>query len=433
MKDKSQEKLIRALGLGALIVYGVGDILGAGIYAIVGKIAGHAGSLTWVSFAIAMTIVLFTALTYSELCSRYPRSGGVSVYVQEAFKSPFLSTLAGLLLLGATILSMSTLSHAFVGYLRSFGLNIPYWLGVFVFLTTLLFINLRGIRQSSLANIISTAVELSGLLIVLFFGIWYLFKNPEHHQNMPIETMPSVRDLFQGAALAFFAFTGFEDLANIAEEVKKPEKNIPRAMLSSLAMAGLLYLSVSWVATAIIPGSVLNNSQSPLLDVLGTSYPAMPKFIFTIIAIFAIANTTLLNYITASRLLYGMSKTRLLPEFLQRVHPRFHTPYIAILLIFPVVFGLGVAGTLSSLASATSAVVLTVFSLSSIALIKIKRDQKGSKKAFQVPVFIPCLAVILNAAAIAFLPLKNIFAAAIFILSCALIAKLAQMTWNEST
>lgn len=415
---KSQGGLMRALGLGALIIYGVGDILGAGIYAIVGKIAGHAGSLTWLSFSIAMAVVFLTALCYSELGSRFPKSGGVSIYIQEAFGSKWLSLFSGLLLLSATIFSMSTLSQAFVGYLRALGFHFPHWFGVSSFLIILLLINIRGIKQSSIANIVSTAVEVSGLLLVLVCGFWYLSKSNNQSVITPPAAMPGIRDVFQGAALAFFAFTGFEDLVNIAEEVKQPEKNLPRAILSSLGIAGLLYLSVGWMATAIIPGNELSQSDAPLLDVVSKSYPAMPTLVFSIIAIFAVSNTTLLNYITASRLLYGMSKTNLLPKFLQAVHGQFHTPYIAILVIFPLVLVLGLIGTLGELASATSAIVLTVFSFSCIALIKIKlknRVGKTNSKIFRIPMFVPWLAVALNMTAIAFLPIRNIIPAVVFI------------------
>lgn len=414
----SQGRLLRVLGLGALVIYGVGDILGAGIYAIIGKIAGHAGSLAWFSFAIAMSIVLLTALSYSELGSRFPMSGGVSVYIQKAFDRKWLSILAGLLLFSATIFSMSTLSQAFVGYLRAFGVNFPRWVGVSGFFIIILLINVRGIKQSSIANIISTAVEVSGLLIVLTFGFWYLFKSNNQPIVGPPENVKSIGDVLQGAALAFFAFTGFEDLANIAEEIKQPEKNLPRAILSSLGIAGLLYLGVSWIATAILPGSELGQSAAPLLDVVSKSYPAMPTYLFTIIAMFAVFNTTLLNYITASRLLYGMSKTHLLPKIIQRVHSRYHTPYIAILVIFPLVLGLGLVGTLGELASSTSALVLTVFSFSSIALIKIKLkkyEKNTNSKIFQIPMFVPWLAVALNITAILFLPPRHLISAAIFI------------------
>lgn len=438
MSIKSRGSLIRALGLGALIIYGVGDILGAGIYALVGKIAGHAGPLTWLSFVIAMSIIFLTALSYSELGSRFPRSGGVSIYIQEAFACKWLSILVGLLLFSATIFSMSTVSQAFVGYLRSFGYHFPNWLGILGFMVILLLINVRGIKQSSITNILSTAVEVSGLLIVLICGFWYL-SQPNHQLIItPPEGMPKIIDVFQGAALAFFAFTGFEDLANVAEEVKRPEKNLPRAILSSFGIAGLLYLGVSWMVTAIIPGSELGQSDAPLLDVVSKSYPAMPAFLFSIIAIFAVSNTTLLNYITGSRLLYGMSKAKLLPKFLQIVHRKYHTPYIAILVILPLVVGLGLINTLKELASSTSAIVLTVFSFSSIALIKIKlkeRRKKTSSKVLKIPLFVPCLAVVLNITAIAFLPLRNIISAAIFISMGMLISwigmKMGQKTTNK--
>lgn len=416
MSEKVHSGLIQALGLGALIIYGVGDILGAGIYALVGKIAGHAGPLTWLSFAIAMAIVFLTALSYSELGSRIPKSGGVSVYVQEAFDRKWLSICVGLLLFSATIFSMSTLSQAFAGYIKGIGLNLPNWVDVFGFFVILLLINVRGIKQSSIANIISTTIEVSGLFIVLGCGFWYLLTSNHHAVSMSSAAMPGIVDIFQGTALAFFAFTGFEDIANVAEEVKQPERNIPRAILSSLGIAGILYLSVSWMATAIIPGNVLNQSDAPLLDVVRKSYPPMPIYVFSLIAIFAVFNTTLLNYITASRLLYGMSESRLLPKFLQTVHSKYHTPYIAIFLIFPLVLGLGLVGTLKELASSTSAIVLTVFSFSNIALIKIKLTKKKiDSKTFSIPMIIPWLAVILNVIAISFLPFRSLIPAAIFI------------------
>lgn len=425
MHSHSQPQLIRALGIGSLIIYGVGDILGAGIYAIIGQIAGYAGSLTWLSFAIAMAIVFFTALTYSELGSRFPRSGGVSIYIQEAFNSPALSLFAGLLLLGATILSMSTLSHAFAGYLSAFGLGSSHWLAVTGFLMLLLLINMRGIKQSSMANIVSTLIEVSGLLIVLACGFWYVTTRAVPSLATQAEHMPGMRDVLQGAALAFFAFTGFEDLANIAEEVKQPEKNLPRAILSAIGTAGCLYLAVSWMATAVLPAPELSSSSAPLLAVVNKSYPAMPSFIFTLIAVFAVANTTLLNYITASRLLYGMAKTKLLPSFLQRVHPHFHTPYVAILVIFPLVLGLSLSGTLKGLASSTSAIVLLVFSLSNVALIKIKRDKNKksvNEQLFIIPMFIPFFAVALNLIALSYLPLSDIIPAVLFIVFSAVIS-----------
>ncbi|KTC86574.1 APC family permease [Legionella brunensis] len=428
---QSKNGLIRALSLGALITYGVGDILGAGVYALIGKIAGHAGPLAWLSFTIAMSVVFLTALSYSELCSRFPKSGGVSIFIQEAFGQEWLSILVGFLLFSATILSMSTLSQAFIGYLRALGFMMPNWLGIAGFLSILLLINVRGIKQSSITNIISTAVEVSGLLMVLAFGCLYLLKTNNQPIVTPPESMPGVGDVLHGAALAFFAFIGFEDLANVAEEVKKPEKNLPRGILYSLGIAGLLYLGVSWVSTAIVPMSELNQSNSPLLEVVSKSYPEMPISLFSVIAIFAVSNSTLVNYITASRLLYGMSKVNLLPKFLQTIHRGYHTPYVAILLIFPLVLGLASFGSLKGLAGSTSAVILTVFSFSSVALIKVKlkeRNRKTSAQLFRVPMLVPWLAVILNITAIGFLPFYSIILAAVFIAVGLMIIAFFRMT-----
>lgn len=397
-----KEKLARVLGLGALIIYGVGDILGAGIYAIIGKIAGLSGPLTWLSFAIALFIVFLTALCYCELVSRFPKSGGVSIYIQEAFERNWLSILVGLLLFSATILSMSTLSQAFVGYLKTFGFNIPRWAGTSGFFIVMIVINVRGIKQSSLANIISTTIEVAGLIIVLALGLWYLLNT-----NMAIthlQNHPDIKNILKGTALAFFAFTGFEDLVNIAEEVKKPERSLPRAILTSLVIAGFLYVAVSWTSTSIIPAEMLAKADGPLLEVVSKAYPPMPVYIFSIIAIFAIFNTALLNYVTASRLLYGMSEAKLLPRFFQILHHKYQTPYVAIFTIFPLILLLGLVGTLGGLARFTSAIVLAVFSLSSIALIKIKSgDSTSHGHYFRIPLFVPWVALGLNLTAIVFL------------------------------
>ncbi|WED42420.1 APC family permease [Legionella cardiaca] len=437
MNLQTKSGLIRSLSLGALTIYGVGDILGAGIYAVVGKIAGHAGPLTWVSFLIAMSVVFLTALSYSELCSRFPKSGGVSIFIQEAFGQQWFSILVGFLLFCATIFSMSTLSQAFIGYLRALGFKFPNWIGIAGFLSVLLLINVRGIKQSSITNIVSTVIEVSGLLIVLACGCWYLLKT----NSLPIvvtpENLPTIKEVFQGAALAFFAFIGFEDLANIAEEVKNPERNLPRGILYSLGVAGILYLSVSWMATAIIPGDELGQSDSPLLDVVSKTYPPMPIYLFSVIAIFAVSNSTLVNYITASRLLYGMSTINLLPKFLQTVHHRYHTPYVAILLVFPIVLALSVTGTLKTLAGSTSAIILTVFSLSSLALIKIKRKERNKNtriSVFHIPIWVPWIAMILNITVIGFLPLRSIvpavllFGIGFLFIACFYIVR---MKWSE--
>jgi len=413
--ETGKPSLSKVLGFGALFVYGVGDILGAGIYAVVGQIAGQAGHYTWISFLVALLIVFLTALSYSELSSRFPKSGGASVYVNEAFNKKWLSIFTGWLLFCATILSMSTLSRAFSGYVATFEHSLPEWAVKLVFLLILMLINYRGMKQSSIANIISTAIEVSGLIIILGLGWWYLFveKQPAVSNE---GLQPSIVHIFRGAALAFFAYTGFEDLANVAEEVKSPEKNIPRAMLSALGTAGILYLAVSWTATHVVPWTSLSQTSAPLIQVVEKAAPTFPLALFSLIAIFAVANTALLNYVTASRLLYGMAEFNLLPAVFTKIHKKFHTPHVAIFAILPIVFLTASTGTIGTLASSTSALVLVVFSLAAASLVKvkIKKRARNENDSFRVPVFVPCLAVVLNITAVFFLPAENLIPAAWF-------------------
>lgn len=409
--------LSKVLGLAALFTYGLGDILGAGIYAVIGQIAAQAGSFTWASFLTALLIISLTALSYSELSTRLPKSGGAPVYVHEAFKRKWLSILTGWLLFCATILSMATLSQAFTGYIASFGLAVPDWALKLIFFTLLMLINLRGMKHSSAANIVSTTIEVSGLLIILGIGWWFLFVQKEP-ALVPENSTIDFGGIFRGAALAFFAYTGFEDMANVAEEVKSPERNIPRAMLSALGVAGIIYLSVSWTATAVVPWTELTYTSAPLVKVVEKAMPSFPVAVFSLIAIFAVANTALLNFVTSSRLLYGMAETGMLPKIFTKIHLSFRTPFFAIFFIFPIVYFTALAGNIRNLASSTSAMVLVVFSLSAAALIRLKKrsdnNKEESKNQFRIPVVVPALAILLNISAIFFLPTENLIPAAAF-------------------
>ena len=221
------DSLKRVFGLPTLVIYGVGDILGAGIYAVVGKIAGLSGTLVWASFSIAMTVAAFTALSYAELGSRFPQSGGVACFVHRAFRTDWLSILVGWLMFCTCLVSMATLSKAFAGYLNAFAPTIPAWLIILALFSVLAFVNFRGMKESSALNIFCTSVEVSGLLIVILVSILFLSGggtvNPT---TVPSEPAIGWTAVIQGAALAFYAFIGFEDIVNVAEEVKNLERNV---------------------------------------------------------------------------------------------------------------------------------------------------------------------------------------------------------------
>jgi len=282
-RDAEANSLKRVFGLPTLVIYGVGDILGAGIYAVIGKIAGLSGSAVWISFLLAMGTAALTAFSYAELGSRFPRSGGVAYFVQQAFRTDWLSIIVGWLMFCTCLVSMATLSKAFSGYLTAFAPIIPDWVVILALFFGLGLINFRGMRESSSLNIFCTALEVSGLLIVILASIFFL-RGGEGANDLAAVPVPSGEamgwvQILQGAALAFYAFIGFEDVVNVAEEVKDPERNVPRAILLSLGIAGTVYILVSWLATQVLSPAALAASNAPLLDVVRRAQPNFPQLI----------------------------------------------------------------------------------------------------------------------------------------------------------
>lgn len=387
-------RLSRILGFWALAAYGVGDILGGGIYALVGKVAGAAGPLCWASFAIAMGVALLTALSYAELVSRFPKSGGAAVFSQEAFRAGWLAFVVGWMVLCSGIFSMATVSHAFAGYLGNL-LPVParaFWVAP-LFLAGLSLINFRGIKESVRVNALCTLIELFGLAVVVAAGAWFLSRSGPLPGAEAAAQTAGWQGLFQGAALAFFAMVGFEDMVNIAEESKDPEREIPKAMLTAVTVAGLLYVAVSFVSSRVLPAQQLAGSEAPLLAVVQRAWPLFPGWLFAGVALFAVSNTALLNSVMSSRLLYGMAQDRLIPAWFGSVHPSRHTPHHSILTVLAVSTALALSGTILQLAGATSTLVLLVFTVVNIALLKIKRDSSRPQPSFRVPWPVPALGI----------------------------------------
>jgi len=397
------DSLKRVFGLKTLVIYGVGDILGAGIYAVVGKIAGLSGTMVWASFLIAMLVAALTALSYAELGGRLPKSGGVAYFIHEAFRTEWLSMLVGWLMFCTCLVSMATLSLAFAGYLNAFAPVIPSWAIVLALFGGLAWVNFRGMQESSLVNIICTTLEVSGLVIVILVSAAFLFGGSNTPQPLPAAEAVSITAILQGAALAFYAFIGFEDIVNVAEEVKSPERNVPRAILIALTIAGIIYILVSWLATQVLTPAELGASKAPLLDVVRRAQPNFPDLIFTVIALFAVLNTALLNFVTASRLMFGMAREGLLPasDWLGKLHPERLTPYRTFLVILPIAILLALSGTIQFLAQTTATLILVLFMLVNLSLVTIKR-REPQIQGFQVPWIIPALALVSNALLITF-------------------------------
>ncbi len=384
-------KLNRSLGLGALIAYGVGDILGAGIYALVGEIAGAAGAWGWLSFLIALAGAAFTALSYAELAGRFPRAAGEAHYTRQAFRVRWAPLLVGWLVFCSCVVSIAAVSHAFAGYVQPFSPLAGRAALITVFLGALAALTFSGIRYSSLANIVCTVVEACGLLTVVVLGLWFLGGSPAAPAaSAPLEWS----NVFAGAALAFYAFIGFEDLANIAEEARNPSRDLPIAILVSLIAAGLLYVLVIRVSTAVLPPEVLASSEAPLLAVVERACPSFPGGLFALVALFAVANTALLNFVTASRLLYGMARQGLLPRSLAAVHQGTRTPHWATLAVLLAGLALAFSGALAQLAGAAAVLLLLVFSAVNLSLLRLRARRAPDATGFQAPLWAPVLGLL---------------------------------------
>lgn len=391
--NPSQEKLQRHIGLTALAIYGIGDILGAGIYGLIGKAAGEMGNAIWLAFVTSMIAAGLTGLSYASLGSRFPKAGGASYFVHRAFNMKFLSYVVGLTTLASGITSMATGSRAFSGYVMKLIDNaVSFEVVVVLFCIFIAGTVIRGIKESMWVNMVCTAVELGGLVLIILTGLKYIgavdYLSTVSTHNPTGDLSASL--ILSGAVLTFYSFVGFEDLINVAEEVKEPEKNLPRAIIIAVAVSSVIYVTISLIAVSVIPATELAASSAPLVEVAKVTAPWFPQFAFGLIAIFAVANTALLNFIMGSRLMYGMATEKLLPAFMGRVNSKTKTPLNASLVLFVIFIALALSGDISALARSTSALLLLCFLFVNISLIvlKVKKEKPGR---FEVPLFVPIL------------------------------------------
>ena len=393
--------LKRHMGLGALLIYGVGDMLGAGIYGLVGKAAGLMGHLVWLGFLGAMLAAVFTGLSYACLGSRYPKAAGAAYVTGRAWGMPFLTWLVGLTVAASGLTSMATGSRVIAGYLQKFGLavdTVPLAIGTLLLVAGVVY---RGIRESTWMNAICTGVELTGILIVIgvtlpYWGTVSLAQPPQPD----MDGFDLFRLTMQGAVLTFFAFVGFEDLLNVAEEAKNPERDLPLALVGAIAIATVLYMAVAIGAVNVLPTAALAASKAALVDVVAAAAPAIPPQLFTGIGIFAVANTALLNLIMGSRLLYGMSKQGLLPAVIGRIHPVRQTPHVAIAVLLGIVILLMLTADIDHLAAATSLLLLSAFVVVNLSLVVLMLRPGEAKGGFEVPLPVPILGALICGALI---------------------------------
>jgi APA family basic amino acid/polyamine antiporter len=401
MRDTSETEKIsghepalhRSVGPVQMALYGLGSMLGAGIYGLIGKAAGVAGNAVWLAFLVALVAALLTALSYASLGSRYPRAAGAAYVTERAYGFPLLSFMVGLALVCSGLTSIATQSQVFAANVAAlFGIEtIPVsWLalGFLLILTGIVF---RGIRESMWVNVLCTLVEAGGLILVVAVGASYWGSVNYLETPAALGADPAVLLIMQGAVLAFFAFIGFEDMYNVAEEVHHPERNLPLGLILAMAAAALLYVAVAITAVSVVPWGELAEAPGPITEVVGRAAPAISPVVFAAITLFAVANTALVNYVTASRLIYGMARQGLLPSALGAVHAGRRTPHMAITALFLVLAPLALIGTIAELAAATVLLLLLVFMVVNGALFVLQGRASEPPGRFEIPRFVPAL------------------------------------------
>ncbi|EHY87217.1 APC family permease [Saccharomonospora azurea] len=397
--------LKKAIGPRMLLFFIIGDILGTTIYALTGEVAGKVGGALWLPFLIAFVVAFLTAFSYLELVGKYPRAGGAPLYVHKAFGVHLLTFLIAFAVMSSGITSASSAAQAFSGdYLEAIvGENVSgwAWLVAIGFLVLLSVINFRGVSESVRMNVVLTCVEITGLLIVIVFGAYALFTgthspdidpDPGRLVRFDPDTTPLLA-VTSATALAFFAMVGFEDSVNMAEETKNPTRSFPRALLLGMSITATIYLLIALITSTLVPTDTLAASDGPLLLVVQAAAPWFPPFVFSLIALFAVTNTALINMMMASRLVYGMAQEHVIPSPFAVVHPARRTPWVSIL--FTSLLAVILVSTLeiADLGSTTSLLLLAVFTVVNIAVLVLRRDEVEHEH-FRAPTWVPILGAV---------------------------------------
>jgi basic amino acid/polyamine antiporter, APA family len=384
----TQAELKRSIGLPLLLFYGLGNIIGAGIYVLIGNISAEAGMYAPVAFLVASVIAGFSAFSYSEMSARYPVSAGEAVYIEEGFHRKNLSRFTGLLIAIAGMVSAATISRGFYGYFAAF-YPAPEIVVITMLILFLGLLTVWGISQSVAAAAFLTVIEISGLLLIIWAGKDVLDTVPDHVDALlPPFQFPVWTGILLGGFLAFFAFIGFEDMVNIAEEVKNPQRTLPAAILLALLIATLIYTLVSLVAVLALDPTTLAESKAPLADMLSATSDIDPRLISSI-SMFAIVNGVLIQIIMASRIIYGMAKKGWIWSGLAKVSKKTSTPVTSSWLVIIIVLNLALWFPLESLAKGTSYLILLVFALVNASLISIKRNNPPAEGVINVPMWVP--------------------------------------------
>ncbi len=373
-------ELQRRLGLFQTTMYGVGLILGAGIYALIGNATGLAGNSVWVSFILAAVASVFTGLSYAELSSMYPKAAAEYSYIKNAFKNNFVAFLVGWLTLFVAIISASTIALGFGGYFASL-FGAPILISAIMVLVALSFVNFIGINESSSMNVIFTIIEAAGLALVIWVG-FALFGNVQINY---FDAPNGLKGIFSAFTLVFFAYIGFENIANVAEEVRNPKKILPRAIILSISITAIIYILVSISAIRVLDWHELGSSIAPLSDVIKKALGSQAQIILSLIALFATTNTVLIMLVSGSRILYGIARDKSLPSVFGIIHQGRKTPWPAVIVIGVLAVAFTFAGNISTIANISVFTIIMVFIVVNFSLIWLRMKEPQIERPFRVP------------------------------------------------
>lgn len=401
--------LKRVMGPKLLLLFIIGDILGTGIYALVGQVAEEVGGAAWVPFLVAFAIAMITAFSYLELVTKYPQAAGAALYTHKAFGIHFLTFMVTFVVMSSGITSASTASRAFAANLNEgFGLDLGNGGIVLIalgFMLLVALVNFRGVGESVKLNVVLTLVELSGLLLVILIGIYAIAGGDADWSRVVAFDTPEDKGVFlavtSATSLAFFAMVGFEDSVNMAEECHEPRRIFPKIMITGLTVTGVIYVLVAICSVALVPVGPLAGSETPLVEVVRAGAPGIPAdVVLPFISMFAVANSALINMLMASRLLYGMANQAVLPKPLARVHPFRRTPWVAIIFTTLISFALisyvsldSDSDVVSALGGTTSLLLLAVFTIVNVAVLVLHRD-RIAEDHFRAPPGLPVVGAV---------------------------------------
>ena len=374
-------ELKRHMGLFHLTMYGVGLTLGAGIYVLIGEAAGFAGNSMWISFLLGSIVAIFAGLSYSELTALFPKAAAEYTFVKNAFKNNFFAFIIGWLTAITSMIVAATVALGFAGYFTQF-VKLPITVIAIILIGILSLVNFIGIKESSWANTVFAIITAGGLMLIIFLG----FSTEPIESINYVETPNGITGIILAFVLIFFAFIGFEDMANVAEEVRKPHKTIPRAIILSIIITGVIYILVSMSIVRILNWEELASSSAPLADAAHNILGVNGGLTLSAVALFATASTVLITLVAGARILYGMAKSNSLPQFLGKVHSKTKTPWIAVIGILITSVGFAFVGDIVIIANITVFAVVITFAVINLAVIVLRYTESELERPFRVPI-----------------------------------------------